>query len=314
MMKIKFLIIFLLVIGGIHFSFSQTVIKMKKESGVYSIPCVVNGLKLRFIFDTGATNVTISLTEAIFMIKNDYLNENDILGTSYAQIANGDITENTKIILRKVEFAGLTLYNVKASVVHELAAPLLFGQSAISKLGTIQINPADNSLTILNGTNTTFDYSTTKEDDISVNAQKPFFIQTNVIGKPASSIEYKDLINSINESPSVSEPMEGMKYLSFYQSGIEVLIMNNKVNTIFFHYTQVPKFNAFSGQLPKNLTWGMTKAEVYSNLGTPKESGGGGEFSGQTVPYWDKYSYANYDLHITYKSNSVYEVAIMSLE
>jgi clan AA aspartic protease (TIGR02281 family) len=132
-----------------QFVFGQTTITMQKDGGVYVIPCKVNGLNLKFIFDTGASNVCISLTEALFMLKNDYLKESDITGTSYAQIANGDITENTKIVLRKVEFAGLTLNNVEASVVHELSAPLLFGQSAISKLGTIQLDPAKRTLTII---------------------------------------------------------------------------------------------------------------------------------------------------------------------
>ena len=130
--------------------------------GVYIVPCKVNNLSLKFIFDTGASDVTISLTEALFMLKNNYFNENDIIGTSYAKLANGEITENTGIILRKVEFAGLTLYNVKALVVHEMKAPLLLGQSAISQLGTIQINPATNTLTILNKGKNTFDYSQDK--------------------------------------------------------------------------------------------------------------------------------------------------------
>ncbi len=143
----------LLLIGQLQLSLGQTTIKMQKKDGVYIVPCTVNGLKLKFIFDTGASDVSISLTEAIFMLKNDYLSKSDIIGTSYAQLANGHITKNTKIILRKIEFAGLTLYNVKASVVHELSAPLLLGQSAIKKLGVIQINPTNNTLTIFNATN-----------------------------------------------------------------------------------------------------------------------------------------------------------------
>jgi clan AA aspartic protease (TIGR02281 family) len=119
--------------------FSQTRIQMQKENGVYTVPCKINGLKMKFIFDTGASNVCISLTEAIFMLRNDYLNEEDILNSSYAQIANGSIIENTKIIIRELEIGGLLLRNIEAVVVHELKAPLLLGQSAIQKLGTIQI-------------------------------------------------------------------------------------------------------------------------------------------------------------------------------
>ena len=61
--------------------YAQEEIKMIKGSnGLYTIPCEVNGLRLRFILDTGASAVSLSLTEAEFMLKNGYLKKNDILG------------------------------------------------------------------------------------------------------------------------------------------------------------------------------------------------------------------------------------------
>ena len=140
-------------------SFGQTTIIMKEEGGVFTIPCTVNGLQLNFIFDTGASDCSISLTEALFMLKDGYLTAEDIVGSSYAQIANGDITENTKILLKKIEFAGFTLTNVTATVIHTASAPLLFGQSAMAKLGTFQIDPAKGTLTVMNSPNKSYDYS-----------------------------------------------------------------------------------------------------------------------------------------------------------
>jgi predicted aspartyl protease len=104
---------------------------------------------MNFIFDTGASDVSISLTEAMFMIKNGYLNESDIFGTEYYKIANGEIQEGTKIVIRELEFDGLILFNIEASVVHNLDAPLLLGQSAISLLGKIQIDYNKNTLTVI---------------------------------------------------------------------------------------------------------------------------------------------------------------------
>lgn len=125
------------------FSYSQQVIEMRKENGIYTIPCKVNDLRLRFIFDTGASNVSMSLSEIIFMLKNDYISKDDIYGVSEAQLANGDIVENTEVLLRKIEIGDVVLNNVKAMVIHELAAPLLLGQSAIEKLGSYRINGAN---------------------------------------------------------------------------------------------------------------------------------------------------------------------------
>ncbi len=128
---------------------SKVIHMNKMPGGTYEIPCKVNGLALKFIFDTGASDVSISLTEALFMLKNDYLSEDDIIGTQYYSIANGEIAEGTTIRIRKLEFGGLTLYNADASIIHELEAPLLLGQSAISRLGKIQIDPANSTLTII---------------------------------------------------------------------------------------------------------------------------------------------------------------------
>lgn len=131
---------------------------MKSESGVSIIPCKVNGLNLNFVFDTGAGDVSISITEASFMLKNGYLSTSDIIGTSNYLDANGDINEGININLKEIEIAGLKLFNVKASIVKNIDAPLLLGQSAISKLGKIQLDLNLNTLTILSG-NGVFDYS-----------------------------------------------------------------------------------------------------------------------------------------------------------
>jgi hypothetical protein len=130
---------------------SQTVIKMKREGGISLIPCRVNGLNLDFIFDTGASDVSISMTEATFMLKNGYLNRADITGTNNYFDATGNLNEGIIILLKEIEIAGLKLYNVKASIVKNNRAPLLLGQTAISKLGKIQLDLAQNTLTILTG-------------------------------------------------------------------------------------------------------------------------------------------------------------------
>lgn len=129
---------------------NNIIIKLKKKSsGTYFIPCKINGLYMEFIFDTGASDVSISLTEASFMLKNGYLKSEDILGKAYYQIANGNIETGTKINIRKIEIQGMLFYNVNASIVHDLDAPLLMGQSLLKKMGKIQIDYINNTLTII---------------------------------------------------------------------------------------------------------------------------------------------------------------------
>ena len=115
-------------------------IPFTKEGGVCKVKCAINGLPLHFIFDTGATDVSISSVEATFMAKNDFLSSSDIIGKQNYQTADGNITEGTIINLKDVKLGSLHLNNIKASVVRNQAAPLLLGQSVLSKLGKIEID------------------------------------------------------------------------------------------------------------------------------------------------------------------------------
>ena len=74
---------------------------MTPKGNVYSLSGKINGLELNFIFDTGASDVYLSMTEAIFMLKNGYLAQNDFTGISYSQIANGEIVENTTVFIER---------------------------------------------------------------------------------------------------------------------------------------------------------------------------------------------------------------------
>ena len=115
-------------------------IPFTKEGGVCKVKCAINGLPLHFIFDTGATDVSISSVEATFMAKNDFLSSSDIIGKQNYQTADGNITEGTIINLKDVKLGSLHLNNIKASVVRNQVAPLLLGQSVLSKLGKIEID------------------------------------------------------------------------------------------------------------------------------------------------------------------------------
>ncbi len=120
----------------------------RNPGGTFEIPCDINGLALQMVFDTGASDVTISSVEADFMFKNGYLSEKDIKGKTYYQIANGQISEGTTITLREVKIGDAVLHNVDASVVKSQRAPLLLGQTAMERFGAITIDNQNNKLII----------------------------------------------------------------------------------------------------------------------------------------------------------------------
>lgn len=183
MKKFIYIILFLI---SIEHSFPQQIIQMRKEGGVYTMPCEVNGLSLRFIFDTGASEVSISLAEAVFMLKNGYLSESDIKGSASYSIANGDIVEGTIINLRQLKIGNTYLYNVDASIVHTNTAPLLLGQSALSKVGKFSFDYSNNTLVFGEGI-----YPTSKGLSFS---EIQFLLESNKINEAITAIQEEILI------------------------------------------------------------------------------------------------------------------------
>jgi len=203
---------------------AQTKIIMTKEGGVYMVPCKVNGLPLKFIFDTGASDVSISLTEALFMLKNGYLKKEDIGESIYYSIANGDVAKGTKLNIKEIEFAGLKLYNIEASIVHETTAPLLLGLSVISKLGKIQLD--GNELTILTKGQNYYDYSNNNYNEYSYRKSK-------LIEEPYSkNFNQTQLVYSY--SPIFDKPSmgENEKQIGFVENDTVVIL--EKYNDKFY--------------------------------------------------------------------------------
>lgn len=136
-------------------SWSQKTIVMEEYNGIYRIPCTVNGAKMKFVFDTGASNVCLSMSMAEYLFDNDYITKKDILGVGKSSVADGRIVNHVNILLKDINIDGIHLNNVKAVVIEGQNAPLLMGQTAIQKLGSIEIN--GNILTIKNGSNDDLD-------------------------------------------------------------------------------------------------------------------------------------------------------------
>lgn len=149
MKYIKSIIIATLLMFANDMTFAQVTITMEQDGGVYKVPCVVNGAKMKFIFDTGAATVCLSESMAEYLLENDYISKDDILGLGASQVADGRIVDHVKINLKDIEIAGLHLKDVEAVVVEGQRAPLLLGQTAIQKLGRVIID--GNKLIIVYG-------------------------------------------------------------------------------------------------------------------------------------------------------------------
>ena len=142
----RFFLLFCISLFWLTEMFGQIQIEMEISGGIYKIPCLVNGAKMKMVFDTGASSVCLSQSIAEYLLENEYLSECDFVGAGKSVVADGTIVDNLHLIIRDIEIAGLHLYDVEAVVIESQSAPLLLGLSAINKLGKVELD--GNILTI----------------------------------------------------------------------------------------------------------------------------------------------------------------------
>lgn len=118
----------------------KTILKMENDNGVKYVWIEINGLRLKFIFDTGASSICISSSEASVLYRQGTLQKEDILDVQYFQDATGTISAGTRINLKTVKIGDRTLNNIEATVIDNSQAPLLLGQTAFEKFGKISID------------------------------------------------------------------------------------------------------------------------------------------------------------------------------
>lgn len=118
-----------------------------EKAGVKYIPVSINGMQLRMIFDTGASQTLISLAEANYLYQKGLLYDEDILGKGHSQVADGRIVENLVINLREVIIGeNLRCTNVHAIVSNNVSAPLLLGNEVIDRAPSYTIDTSRNKI------------------------------------------------------------------------------------------------------------------------------------------------------------------------
>ncbi len=129
-----------LVTNGIKSKNSNSV-AMTKKGGVYEVPLVINGvLKLNFIIDAGASDVSLSPDVALTLTKTGTLTEADFIETVTYKFANGKTEKSDVYNIREIQLGNKKVFNVRASVSKSLKAPLLLGQSVLNKFGKVTID------------------------------------------------------------------------------------------------------------------------------------------------------------------------------
>ena len=116
-------------------------VPMTKNGGVYEIPVIINGaLKLNFIFDAGASDVSISPDVALTLIRTGTLTNDDFVGTETYKFADGSKAKSKVFIIKEIQIGNKKVFNIRASIATSINAPLLLGQSVLNKFGKVTID------------------------------------------------------------------------------------------------------------------------------------------------------------------------------
>jgi aspartyl protease family protein len=122
---------------------------VRVNAGVYEIPVELNGvLKINFIFDSGASDVSISPDVALTLIRTGTIKDDDFIGTQTYSFADGSTATSRVFILKQIKIGNTYYKNIRASISNSIDAPMLLGQSVLQRIGKFTIDNNTNTLII----------------------------------------------------------------------------------------------------------------------------------------------------------------------
>ncbi|MDZ4204535.1 MAG: OmpA family protein [Bacteroidales bacterium] len=111
------------------------------ETGEVYVPCILNGYNLIFTLNTNDKNaVTVSLDQAMKLLLDGAINRNDFEGDAEKVLGAGSIANNAIFSIREIRVGKKTTINLKATVVHKQADPLMLGENILKQFGEYSID------------------------------------------------------------------------------------------------------------------------------------------------------------------------------
>lgn len=103
-----------------------------------SVPVILNDvLRINFIFDSGASEVSISPDVALTLMRAGTISESDWLESQTYTFADGSKAKSKRFLIKKLNIGNQALTNIEASISNSIEAPMLIGQNVMNKLGSI---------------------------------------------------------------------------------------------------------------------------------------------------------------------------------
>ncbi len=127
----------------------KNVIYLTEEQNMKFIQLNFNGLKYKFMLDTGASNIVINQKIFTDLMSNGIINKGNYVGESFAEIADGSIISCRNWVIPEITIGAETIKNVTVSVTDSQNSMPLFGMDGLNKLNVTKLNLKNNEI-ILN--------------------------------------------------------------------------------------------------------------------------------------------------------------------
>lgn len=148
MIRSHALVILTAILTGIVGSASADEVALERQGGTFAVPVVINGsVKLKFVLDSGASDMLIPADVALTLARSGTLTERDFIGNQTYSLADGSTLQSVKFTLREVQVGDQILRNVVASAGPVASSPLL-GQSFLSRFGAWTLDNNRHVLTL----------------------------------------------------------------------------------------------------------------------------------------------------------------------
>jgi antitoxin component YwqK of YwqJK toxin-antitoxin module len=116
-------------------------VSMTREGGVYKLPVELNGvLKIDFILDSGASELSISPDVALTLLKTGTIKDSDWLPGAYYRFADGSSAKSKRFVLKSIKIGDRLITNISCSISNSINSPMLLGQNVLSKFGKYTID------------------------------------------------------------------------------------------------------------------------------------------------------------------------------
>lgn len=119
---------------------------LKKRGNLYTLELRIGDRNFDYIVDSGASDLNISETTEKYLKELGVIQPGDYLKPQIYTLADGSQREYRRILIPKIQLAGIVVENVSASISSDDSQPLLLGKSFLDKFTYWKI---DNSASLV---------------------------------------------------------------------------------------------------------------------------------------------------------------------